>query len=73
MVAPLGLPVCHDRDIDFLVTLHGSTSGTPRQVISMLEFLIDNIFVSFGETLIQLSGATLSLSSFNGPQNICHV
>jgi len=30
MVAPMGLPVHHDRDIDFLETYHGSTIGTPR-------------------------------------------
>jgi hypothetical protein len=30
-----------------------SSSGGYEQVISMLEFLIDNIFVSFGGTLFQ--------------------
>jgi hypothetical protein len=31
----------------------GQTCYSEEQVISMLEFLIDNIFVSFGETLLQ--------------------
>ena len=31
----------------------GKTCYSEEQVISMLEFLIDNIFVSFGETLFQ--------------------
>jgi hypothetical protein len=35
-----------------LMTQKGKTCYSEEQVISMLEFLIDNIFVSFGGTLI---------------------
>jgi hypothetical protein len=39
---------------DFSNKIHkGKTCYSEEQVISMLEFLIDNIFVSFGGTLFQ--------------------
>jgi hypothetical protein len=44
----------------------GKTCYSEEQVISMLEFLIDNIFVSFGGTLFHEVVSVVSLTSSSG-------
>jgi hypothetical protein len=47
----------------------GKTCYSEEQVISMLEFLIDNIFVSFGGTLFQqVVGIPINKSARRGAQ-----